>query len=77
MVANLPVVIANLNKVFQLAEPIAKFTPFDGQSLSKARLCRKKLVYGLDQGKSLSKLPKNKQYISKFCGFTHKGAKPH
>ena len=44
MVANLPVVRANLDKVFQLAEPIAKFTPFDGSSLSKARLCRKEIV---------------------------------
>ena len=44
MVANLPVVRANIDKVFQLAEPIAKLTPFDGSSLSKARLGRKKIV---------------------------------
>ena len=44
MAANLPVIRANLNKAFQLAESIAKFTPFDGQFLSNARLCRKKIV---------------------------------
>ncbi len=44
MAANLPVVTANINQVFELAELIAKYTPFDGQPLSKARLCRKKII---------------------------------
>jgi len=44
MVANLPVVRANLDKVFQLAGPIVKFTQFDRPYLSKARLYSNKVV---------------------------------
>jgi hypothetical protein len=31
--------------------------------------------YGFNQGKLLSKLPENRQYIAKFYGFTHKAAR--